>query len=285
MNKVYACIDGLANSAPVIDWSAWAAKRLELPLTLLHVLERQDSVSDTVDYSGSIGVDSQDILLERLSDLDEKRGSIAQEMGRQLLEAARQRSSAASVPVVEGRLRHGALLDAALELESDARLFVLGENRIVDSRQKVHLGHSVEQVIRSVARPVLVATGETFRAPRRFLLACDGSETARRAVETVAKSPLLRGLPAVLAMAGDQSAHSRQLLDQAHELLATAGFDVNVHLAAGLAEEVLPALVKSEKADLLVMGAYGHSRIRHLVVGSTTTALLRTSTVPVLILR
>lgn len=33
------------------------------------------------------------------------------------------------------------------------------------------------------------------------------------------------------------------------------------------------------------MGAYGHSRIRHLIVGSTTTALLRLSAVPVLILR
>jgi len=33
------------------------------------------------------------------------------------------------------------------------------------------------------------------------------------------------------------------------------------------------------------MGAYGHSRIRHLMVGSTTTTLLRLSTVPVLILR
>ncbi|WP_370870719.1 universal stress protein [Polaromonas sp.] len=35
----------------------------------------------------------------------------------------------------------------------------------------------------------------------------------------------------------------------------------------------------------LVMGAYGHSRIRQLIVGSTTTTLLRLSKVPVLILR
>jgi nucleotide-binding universal stress UspA family protein len=34
-----------------------------------------------------------------------------------------------------------------------------------------------------------------------------------------------------------------------------------------------------------VMGAYGHSRIRQFIVGSTTTTLLRSSDVPVLILR
>ncbi len=36
---------------------------------------------------------------------------------------------------------------------------------------------------------------------------------------------------------------------------------------------------------MLVMGAYGHSRLRHLIVGSITTTLLRIATVPVLVLR
>jgi len=35
-------------------------------------------------------------------------------------------------------------------------------------------------------------------------------------------------------------------------------------------------------ADLLVMGAYGHSRMRELMLGGVTAALLRSMTVPVL---
>jgi nucleotide-binding universal stress UspA family protein len=35
----------------------------------------------------------------------------------------------------------------------------------------------------------------------------------------------------------------------------------------------------------MIMGAYGHSRIRHLLIGSTTTAMLRRSTIPLLLLR
>ena len=46
-----------------------------------------------------------------------------------------------------------------------------------------------------------------------------------------------------------------------------------------------PAFVKAQVASLLVMGAYGHSRIRQLMVGSITTTLLRLSAVPVLILQ
>jgi nucleotide-binding universal stress UspA family protein len=37
--------------------------------------------------------------------------------------------------------------------------------------------------------------------------------------------------------------------------------------------------------DLLVMGAYGHSRIRTLMIGSTTTALLRATSISMLVMR
>jgi nucleotide-binding universal stress UspA family protein len=36
---------------------------------------------------------------------------------------------------------------------------------------------------------------------------------------------------------------------------------------------------------MLVMGAYGHSRVRTLLIGRTTTALLRACRIPVLVFR
>ncbi len=56
-------------------------------------------------------------------------------------------------------------------------------------------------------------------------------------------------------------------------------------VALGEPRQVLPELVKRQSPALLVMGAYGHSRLRQWLVGSTTTSLLRLSEVPVLILR
>ncbi|TZG31610.1 universal stress protein, partial [Halomonas eurihalina] len=47
----------------------------------------------------------------------------------------------------------------------------------------------------------------------------------------------------------------------------------------------LHAYQEEQNIDLLVMGAYGHSRIRHLLVGSTTTVMLQRAEVPVLLLR
>lgn len=285
MNKVYACIDGLANTTAVIDWAAWSALRLDVPLELLHVLERNPERPLVTDYSGTIGLGAQEALLEQLSELDEQRGKLAQEAGRRLLAAARERALAAGVSRLDGRLRHGDLLDTVLEMEPDARLFVLGEHHHASVTSKIHLDHHVERVIRSVKRPVLVATGEQFEAPRHVVIAFDGSPTARKTVETVARSPLLAGLPVLVAMAGAQTTLARQQLKEARQILAAAGFDAGVELVAGEPEVVLPAVVQAQGEALLVMGAYGNARIRQLIVGSTTTTLLRLSKVPVLILR
>ena len=285
MNKVYACIDGLASTAAVIDWAAWSARRLSVPLELLHVLERPPEMPHVGDYSGAIGLGAQEVLLQKLSDLDEQRGKLAQEAGRQMLQSARERASAAGAVQVDGRMRHGELVDTLLELEPDARLFVLGEHYHASSPRKIHLDHHVERVVRAVKRPVLVATAEEFVAPERFVVAYDGSATARKTVETVARSPLLQGLPALVALVGADTPAAQQALQDARQVLEGAGFAVETTLLPGEPEQALPGLLKSQGTALLVMGAYGQSRIRHLIVGSTTTTLLRLSEVPVLILR
>lgn len=285
MDKIYACIDGLAATGATIDWAAWAALRLGAPLELLHALPRPPEPPHVGDYGGALGLGAQEVLLQQLSALDAQREKIAQEAGHQMLSGASERARAAGVAPTATHLRHGALEDLAVELEPEARLFVLGTHFRGSSHQRLHLDHHVERVIRTVQRPVLVATAEKFVAPERFVIAYDGSATAREAVRRVATSPLLHGLPALLAMVGDDTPAARQALDEARLLLHGAGFAAETMLLPGEPEQVLPALLKSQGAALLVMGAYGHSRIRHLIVGSTTTTLLRLSEVPVLILR
>ena len=61
--------------------------------------------------------------------------------------------------------------------------------------------------------------------------------------------------------------------------------DASTQLLAGEPQDVLPELVRAQAPALLVMGAYGHSRLRQWLLGSTTSTLLRLSDVPVLVLR
>jgi len=284
MNKVFACINGAVASTGVCDYAAWAAQRLDAPLELLHVLDRHPEVAPVSDYSGSIGLGAQEALLTQLTALDEARSKLSSEHGRQLLEAARQRAAAAGVVKLDVRQRHGTLIETLLDMQPAARLFVMGQNHRIDSVGKIHLDHNVERVVRTVVRPVLLA-GNEFRVPERFVIAFDGSATGRTMVQAVARSPLLAGLRCDLVMATEDSAVAPEPRLWARSTLERAGFDVQSVLAAGEPEVVLLDYVRKESIDLLVMGAYGHSRIRQLIVGSTTTTLLRTSPEPVLVLR
>lgn len=285
MNKIYACIDGLASTPAVIDAAIWAAQRLNAPLAFLHALERHPEHATASDHSGAIGLGAQESLLLELSTLDAQRSQRAQEAARQLLARACEQATVAGILQLTTRLRHGELADTLLEAEPDARLLVLGEHYHASRPQKIHLDHHVERVIRAVKRPVLVIPRAPFQVPQRVVIAFDGSPTARQALETVARSPMLAGLPVLVAMAGADTPQARSQLEEARQVLATADFETGIELSPGAPEHVLPALLKAQGAALLVMGAYGHSRIRQLIVGSTTSTLLRLSDVPVLILR
>jgi nucleotide-binding universal stress UspA family protein len=92
-------------------------------------------------------------------------------------------------------------------------------------------------------------------------------------------------MPGLLAMAGEATPQAQKHLDEAQALLGQAGFEVGTQFVAGPPEEAIPALMEKHGDALLVLGAYGHSRIRQLIVGSTTTALLRLCSVPMLVLR
>ncbi|MDT8343533.1 MAG: universal stress protein [Thermohalobaculum sp.] len=68
-------------------------------------------------------------------------------------------------------------------------------------------------------------------------------------------------------------------------MLKAAGIEASVGIVAGQPETALGKLVDEAGFDMLVMGVYGHSRIRSLVIGSTTTEMIRSCKVPVVLIR
>lgn len=285
MNKILACIDTRGNTDAVIDWAAWAAVRLDGRLEFLHVLERHPEVAAVTDFSGTIGMDAQESLLKELSDQDEQRSVAMRNAGRELLSHARSRAAAAGAQHLDARLRHGDFIDTAIELQGEVDLFVLGEHYHAPAQARIRAEHHLERVIRGVSPSVLVATAEAFEVPQRVVAAFDGSPGARKALAGLARHPLVAGLPVLLAMVAPDTTLARQQLQEAQTVLQAAGAVAETELVAGEPQQVLPELVKRQAPALLVMGAFGHSRLRQMLLGSTTTSLLRLSDVPVLILR
>lgn len=283
-NKVLACVDQSRFADHVADYAAWAAQRLDAPLEFLHVIERHPERSTGQDHSGAIGIDAREHLLDRLSAADEAHSRTAREQGRIFLNRLRQRASAAGVKQVDMRLRHGELEQTLAEQEEGVRLLVLARRGESAEASQRALGRNVERVVRALRKPILTVT-EGFKTPQRVMIAFDGGTVTRRGVHMVATSPLFRGLPIHLLMSGKDNANASRQLDWASTRLKDAGFEVSAVLTAADAHSAIARSVAEEAIDLLIMGAFGHSALRSLLFGSKTAELLRSSTIPTLLLR
>lgn len=291
--RILAAIDRSIYAQSVAKYAAWASSRTGAAMELLHVLDRHPETAAIADLSGSIGMGAQEHLLDELATLDEQRSKLAMERGRLLLQEARQWAQEIAgagddrpdgkTQEIATRLRHGELVDTLTEMENDVRLFVLGKRGEHADFAAGHLGSNLERVVRAVHRPVLVAS-RAFVPVKRFLIAFDGSATTRKCVDVVCASPLLKGCECELLMVGDDNATHRGHMDWALGQLRNAGFNPRDRLLRGDAERVIVEAAQ-DGIDLIVMGAYGHSRIRQLIVGSTTTNVLRRCQIPLLLLR
>lgn len=286
MTKVIACIDGSQVAMDVCDAAAWASLRMDAPLDLLHVLDKEEYPTGEKrnDLSGNIGLGSREHLLEELTALDEKRSRLALEHGKHMLEDARQRVRGNGIERVTTHQRHGSLVETLQEAEDDMRLLVMGRQGEAHDNQAHTLGSHLENVVRSMHKPILVVV-PGFELPTKFMFAYDGSKTGKKALDKLALSPLLKGLECHLVMVSEQDDKHVNELKYAADRLTAAGYSVIPVLKQGSVQPILSEYQTKNQIDLLVMGAYGHSRIRQFLLGSNTAKMVSQSDIPMLLLR
>lgn len=284
MRHILTCTDGSPYASSIYALTAWAAQRLDASVHVLHMLDPHRERAATADLSGNFGVDAGQALLQEMVDLEEKQNRLAREQGKLVLAEAERQLAAAGVSRLTVEQRHGELVETVTRLEEKADLLILGKRGQNAGFASDHLGSNLERVIRASIRPVFVASRE-FPEITSFLLAYDGGHSITKALEFLASQPLLRGLRCHLLHAGKIEAKAEQSVQEIAAQLQASGYEVTVELTAGEPEKVIADSVARHQIGVVLMGAYGHSRIRQLVVGSTTTAILRTCHVPVLMFR
>ncbi|SET24551.1 universal stress protein [Oceanicella actignis] len=281
--KLVALVDGSIYSASVCDHAAWTARRAGLAVELVHVLPRPEA-PERRDLSGAIRLGARSALLAELAELDARRARLMSRRGRAILDDALAILARDGVTDASARLLQGDLVEAVADAEAHARMIVIGKRGEAADFAKGHLGSNLERVARASRRPVLVAS-RAFRPIARVLVAHDGGAVAEAAVERMARDPLFAGLEAHVVHVGADAPSMRRMIEGAAALLADAGLKARAELLPGQPEAVLGKLVEERGFDLVVMGAYGHSRIRSLLLGSTTAEMIRSCKAPILLMR
>ncbi len=284
MSRILACIDASSYMTSVCDLAAWASKQMRAEIELLHVVQRKNAAAARRDLSGAIGLGVKSGLLEELTRIDEAEGRLAIEAGRALLAGAEVRLREAGVDRVEPLHRHGGIVETIVEREANADLVIIGKRGASSEFASDHIGSKIERVIRASSKPVFVAP-RIVETPSAAVIAFDGSPSSSRALDVAASSDLLAGLDLHIVMAGQQDARHQAAFEAAAARIGESGRHVVSHKSDGRAEQVISDYIVQHPGSLLVMGAYGHSPLRTLIIGSTTTAMIRMVHAPVLLVR
>ncbi len=283
--KVLACIDGASLTEAVCDYAAWIALRVKAPLKLLHTIDHHHETAASADLSGNIGLGSQEHLLEEITRLEQQQSKLKLKKGKLLLQAAKQRVLQAGVPDPVCNQRHGGLIGSLIELEENIRVLVLGLRGQVHDKQSDQIGAKLEAIIRSLHRPILVVN-DAFKPPERMMIAYDGSKAADKAVDMVAASALYKGLACHLVCVNNNESTAARLLQQASVKLKAAGdIEVTAVKLKGKADHALCEYQQQNDIDLTVMGAYSHTRLHDMLLGSFTYKMLVNTKKPLLLLR
>ena len=141
-------------------------------------------------------------------------------------------------------------------------------------------------LVLAVGRPVLVVPryGKFPTVGTNVLVAWNGSREATRAVHDAL--PLLRAAQKVTVVSIDpENPEQRVPGGDIAVHLSRHGVNVQVSSLAGTdisVGDLMLSYAADRGIDLIVMGAYGHTRLRELVLGGATRNLLQHMTVPVL---
>jgi nucleotide-binding universal stress UspA family protein len=145
-------------------------------------------------------------------------------------------------------------------------------------------GFRIEEIVRSCGRPILGLPISRLAPPpfSRVLVAWDGSPQASRALHDAL--PLLKGGETIyiVSLGGDGAAKAERLIAHLarHGLAATFYTMPSFEMTVG--DELLQRAALLE-VDLVVAGAYGHSRLGEDLFGGASNTLVHQMLVPILV--
>jgi nucleotide-binding universal stress UspA family protein len=206
-------------------------------------------------------------------------------------EAVAAAANATGVPLHDGppaggkasasfRVRQGSLNDVLYEEAALADLMVFDGETLKESP---NVRDAMETVLLSARRPVLLTPQKPWgQIGAKIAIGWDGGLAAAHAV--TAAIPWLKRARAVEILSVGPASTAAAEMDRLRDYLRIQGVMAVEHsllpgdLGAGAA---LTEAAARAGADLLVMGGYGHSRLRELILGGVTRHVLNNVTMPV----
>lgn len=278
MKRVIACIDSSPCINALADAAAWIAKQTGRELVLLQVLDYYPASYNLGEISGVIGFESNAMLLKELAELEQKQSEIALDYSNNLLQHISERILAEHGIQTTHIQEKGDFLEQSFQILQPDDIAVIGLLGERSAEKNKPIGTNVENFIRG-ANCTVMTVGEQFKPPTRFIFAYEYSPTCIKMMKRIAESDLLRLLQCHLLYIGDHA----EILNEPLQYLNQAGLDVVPQYRYGDVAENILTYQQELGIQLIVLGAFSHSKIHQFFLGSIATTIFRNSKVPLLV--
>lgn len=280
IKSVLLCTDGSDYSNTAADYALLLAKSLRARITALHVIDiRLLEGPYLADVGGVLGAQPYQAIVPQIQEIQQEKSEL-------IMSALAKKLGAKSADFVTD-VKTGSLVGTILEREAGSDLVVLGKRGEHARYGDDVIGSSVEWIVRKSSKPCLV-TPETFRPIKKVIAAYDGSSHSEKALRTALDLVEALKLPLAITTVvpgSDDPGPWQGRLDEGSRVARDRGVSATTTLLQGHPDEKIASHCRDEEADLLVIGAYGHSRIREFLLGSTTFQILLKANIPVWMIR
>jgi nucleotide-binding universal stress UspA family protein len=275
---VLCCVDGENFNEAVCDYGVFVSNSTNSPLRFLNIVEHSSNTKE-LDLSGNISLGAKDDLLEKLSSEEEKSSKITIKKSRELLKNLEEKAKKTIQTDVSVSLIHGEVVPSLIELKNDIKIAILG----IHSHSKTKIGENIQEVIREIHKPVLLIN-QKFIQPKKILIAYNGSNESKEVLKIVASNPLFGEVQRTIINSHKDLTVSQKLLEEAKEIFTSQNISVETHSLQTDKKEII-TYCNENNFDILVMGAYGHSRFKDFIFGSFTSFVLENFNKPILLFK
>ncbi len=280
--QILVPIDGSSDSWVAVDHAISLAKEENAKLLGLYIVDERLIYAPCWTAAGvmdPLSPDCDPILLERAEALRQQ----IREQGQKALRDLRQRSVVAGVDI-ETYFETGSVPQIILNYAAQVDLIVMGRHGVGGKWSGPLLGSTFEAVARHAPTPVL-ATVSDARPLRTLLVAYDGSEQAKRALDIALHLAGGTDRRLVILTVDDGRDDRAAASFEAAALAKEQRVDAKRLLVRGHAAEEILKAAQEEDADLILIGAYGRSRFLAALFGSTVDDVVHNAVIPVMVCR
>ncbi len=279
INRILVGLDGSKYSEIAAEYGIWLSKKLKRPVIGVHIIDIRLLEGPFIeDVAGALGFTTYSDLTPKIKEaLEEKSKVILDAFVKECREKGGDCSIAQAYGIVDKELT---------EMADPDDLIIIGKKGHHPDIVGLFLGSTAEKVARNSKCPVMITT-DFFREIKSIILFFDGREKSIHAAKytnSLAKGLNINKIHVVSVLEEDSVERRKHIKDLLDTYLET---EYDVDFPIGYPEEVIEVLLEGnkDKYDLAVMGAFGESRVKELILGSTTSYIMRKSPIPLLLVK